>query len=92
MLVTSLTTLESNLQMLPRSQFQDVISTHQSLLRWVRPNDSTEVSKICSADFADVEEGVDAEGGEALEEKPLGHLLPNQGSHLGQQLQGERVS
>ena len=92
MLVTSLTTLESNLQMLPRSPIPGCISTHQSLLRWVGSNDSTEVSKICSADFADVEEGVDAEGGEALEEKPLGHLLANQGSHLGQQLQGEGVS
>ena len=37
-----------------------------------------------------MEEGVDTEGGEALEEEPLGHLLANQGRHLGQQLQGEK--
>ena len=65
------------------------ISTYQSLLSWVRPNHSTEVSEICGAHFADMEKGVDIEGGEALEEEPLGHLLANQGRHLGQQLQME---
>ena len=34
-----------------------------------------------------MEKGVDTEGGEALEEEPLGHLLANEGRHLGQQLQ-----
>ena len=65
------------------------ISTYQSLLSWVRPNHSTEVSEICGAHFADMKKGVDTEGGEALEEEPLGHLLANQGRHLGQQLQME---
>ena len=30
---------------------------------------------------------VNAEGGKSLQEEALGHLLPYQGGHLGQQLQ-----
>ena len=67
------------------------VSTHQGLLGWVGPNDPAEVAEVCRAHLAHVEEGVDAEGGEPLEEQSLRHLSADQGRHLGQQLQEEGV-
>ena len=60
------------------------------MLSALQTDHGAEVPEVGGADLAHVKEGINAQGGEPLEEHGLGHFFANQRSHFAQELKASR--